>query len=66
MGESAAFVTAPARSETGVEALLRHISGVVDEIERLKAERCAEAMRSARAHLTVAYADKRLQKHRTA
>ena len=69
MGEFTAVFTASARDdsgEIGIEALLRHISGVVDEIERFKAERQAEAVRAARAHLTVIHSDKRLPKHRTA
>ena len=69
MGEFTAVFTASARDDSGgigIEALLRHVSGVVNEIERFKAERQAEAVRAARAHLTVIHSDKRLQKHRTA
>ena len=69
MDGSSAVVTAAAledSGEIGIEALLRYVSGVVDEIESFKAERQAEATRAARARLTVIYADKRFQKHRTA
>ena len=69
MDGSSAVVTAAAledSGEIGIEALLRYVSGVVDEIESFKAERQAEATRAARARLTVIYADKRFGKHRTA
>ena len=69
MGELTAVLATPARGdsgEVGIEVLLRHVSSVVGEIEQFKAERQAEAIRAARARLTIVHADKRSPKRRTA